>query len=187
MIKGVICDLDGFLVKTWEAEPLPGVVETLAVLKARGIQIAVASNQAGPLWRMATGDEKYPTAANVVARLATCALALDLTNKEVIWYVALSDEKALALMSEQIAQQALKKVFYGFIHETRKMALHIVASDGLDWRKPSPKMLWAACAKWGVSRSEAIYGGDLDSDRQAAEAAGMRFVQTLPEVLSLLD
>ena len=38
MIKGVICDLDGFLVETWKTEPLPGVLDTLAELARAAIK-----------------------------------------------------------------------------------------------------------------------------------------------------
>lgn len=191
MIKGVICDLDGFLVETWKTEPLPGVVETLAELRRRGIPIAVATNQAGPLWRLATGDAKYPTIEDVAARLQICAKALALTDKEpsgyVAWYIALADDRAMRLLSEEAGKDALKTVFYDFIKATRSVGIHAIASDSLEWRKPSPRMLYAACVNWNILPEEAIYGGDMDSDRQAAQSARMRFIETLPSVMTLLE
>jgi D-glycero-D-manno-heptose 1,7-bisphosphate phosphatase len=44
-----------------------------------------------------------------------------------------------------------------------------------DCRKPNPGMLLQALADFDVSATEAFYVGDMDTDRQAAESAGMRF------------
>lgn len=204
MVKGVICDLDGFLVKTWGTEPLPGVVETLAELRRRGIPIAVATNQAGPLWREAVEHEKYPTAQEVASRLITCADRLGLADAP--WYVAIWDVRVTPLFvrranqgtpteHDPVEQVIDKTVAFipGIIEEVgNRLAkamgdLPGVVSGDPGWRKPAPGMLYAACAKWGIQPEEAVYGGDLVTDQQVAERAGMPFVWTLPSVMTLLE
>ena len=44
-----------------------------------------------------------------------------------------------------------------------------------DCRKPNPGMLNQALADFGVSPELAFYVGDMETDKQAAESAGMRF------------
>jgi D-glycero-D-manno-heptose 1,7-bisphosphate phosphatase len=44
-----------------------------------------------------------------------------------------------------------------------------------DCRKPNPGMLNQALADYAVSPEQAFFVGDRESDRQAAEQAGMRF------------
>jgi D-glycero-D-manno-heptose 1,7-bisphosphate phosphatase len=45
-------------------------------------------------------------------------------------------------------------------------------------RKPAPGMLLSLMEQFGTSPDETIYVGDMDSDRQAAEAAGVTFIHT---------
>lgn len=183
MIKGVICDLDGFLVKTWETEPLPRVLDTLAVLRERGIKVAVATNQAGPLWRWATGEEKYPTVQEVASRLLTCASRLGLTD--VPWFIATHDDRVRDVTSEQDTADMAYTLSKGLAVALPTLPAHV---NGLPaWRKPSPGMVYAACNLLSLALHEVIYGGDLDSDKATAEAAGVRFVNTLPAVLILLE
>ena len=47
--------------------------------------------------------------------------------------------------------------------------------DGVP-RKPSPEGIWLACEALGVSPDQSVYVGDMNVDREAAAAAGMRFV-----------
>lgn len=183
MIRGVICDLDGFLVKTWGTEPLPGVLDTLAVLRERGIKVAVATNQAGPLWRWATGEEKYPTVQDVASRLLTCASRLALTDMP--WFVATHDDRVQEVTSAQDTAEMAEMLSKGLAVALPTLPAHV--NHIPNWRKPNPGMLWAAYNTFNLKVPEVVYGGDMDSDRQAAEAAGMRFVQTLPEVLPLLE
>ncbi len=44
-----------------------------------------------------------------------------------------------------------------------------------DCRKPKPGMLLQAMKEAGITPEESLFVGDMDSDRQAAEAAGVRF------------
>lgn len=44
------------------------------------------------------------------------------------------------------------------------------------WRKPGPGMLRAALRDYDVSAEDALFVGDMDSDRGAAEAAGVPYM-----------
>ena len=48
--------------------------------------------------------------------------------------------------------------------------------SGCACRKPEPGMLQDAMRRFLVARNEAVFVGDRDSDREAAEAAGIHFV-----------
>ena len=93
MLRGVVCALDGFLVEPFQTTPLPGVVESFPALQARGLRVAVATIQAGPVWRAVTGQEHYPTVDQVAARLREAAGRLGLEGSP--WYIALFDGRAL--------------------------------------------------------------------------------------------
>jgi D-glycero-D-manno-heptose 1,7-bisphosphate phosphatase len=43
-------------------------------------------------------------------------------------------------------------------------------------RKPRPGMIFSAARKWGIDIAGSIMIGDSETDRQLAEACGMRFV-----------
>ncbi|MEK0157365.1 HAD family hydrolase [Arthrobacter oryzae] len=46
--------------------------------------------------------------------------------------------------------------------------------DGCGCRKPAPGMILSACRRLGIAAAEAVYIGDIGSDMEAAEAAGLR-------------
>jgi HAD superfamily hydrolase (TIGR01662 family) len=46
--------------------------------------------------------------------------------------------------------------------------------DGCGCRKPAPGMILSACRRLGIRAAEAAYIGDIGSDMEAAEAAGLR-------------
>lgn len=48
--------------------------------------------------------------------------------------------------------------------------------EGHERRKPSPSMLLTAMNEYGYAPGETVFVGDLDTDRQAAEAAGVRYI-----------
>lgn len=53
---------------------------------------------------------------------------------------------------------------------------HIVTSAEVGADKPDPAPLCAACALFAVEPGQAVYVGNVDSDREAAEACGMAYV-----------
>jgi HAD superfamily hydrolase (TIGR01662 family) len=46
--------------------------------------------------------------------------------------------------------------------------------DGCGCRKPAPGMILSACRRLGIATAEAAYIGDIGSDMEAAQAAGLR-------------
>src|SRR6478609_5276329 len=68
--KLILFDYNGTLVNTpfVDKNPLhilPGRREKLAELRSQGIFLGVCTNQAGPLWHMATSQDKFPSALYV--------------------------------------------------------------------------------------------------------------------------
>lgn len=53
---------------------------------------------------------------------------------------------------------------------------HIVTSAEVGAHKPDPAPLLAACELFGVDPGGAAYVGNVDTDRQAAQACGMAYV-----------
>jgi histidinol phosphatase-like enzyme len=183
MLHGVLCALDGFLVEPFQTTPRPGAVEQLSALQTRGLRVAVATNQAGPVWRAVTGKAKFPTAEQVADRLREAAGRLGLEENP--WYIALFDGRALSLLRASEIDAVLR----GMPERLREALAGIPAAVSADptWRTPAPGMLLASCAAWGIEPSEAVYGGELEADQQAAAAAGMQRAPTLPAVLSLVE
>ena len=50
----------------------------------------------------------------------------------------------------------------------------VVGCDRLPWRKPDPRHLQAVVEELGASPDRVVYVGDTETDRQCAEAAGIR-------------
>ena len=162
-----IFDLDGTLVETYGELVLPGVAARLMALAARGHSFAVATNQAGPAWRLATGEARYPDPAVLGARLARIAQKLPpLTS--VPWYVATGDGR-LELSAKEY--HTIERAMCG---ASEALNLHIAAD--LAWRKPEPGMLRAACAHYGIPERRALFVGDSDADAGAAKNTEVRFV-----------
>lgn len=44
------------------------------------------------------------------------------------------------------------------------------------WRKPNPGMLISLMNEWSFSPDQTIFVGDMETDKQAAEAAGVTFI-----------
>ena len=56
---------------------------------------------------------------------------------------------------------------------------HIVTSSDVGIAKPDPKPLLVACERFGIDPSAAVYVGNHPVDRDAAEAAGMPYLDVL--------
>jgi len=161
-----IFDLDQTLVERYTARPLPGVTAVLAELVAHGTQLMIATNQAGPAWRKWTGRERFPTTEQVCERFAAVVRALP-SLRAATWLVAVYDAR-VNLTSDQFEELA-----NAFNRSNTPLDLR-AAADPM-WRKPQPGMLWEACRLSGVSTAETCFIGDMDSDAQAAQLAGMTF------------
>ena len=159
-----IFDLDGTLAETWETMILPGVTEGVSALEGG---LAVATNQAGVGWHAMEG-EPYPRAEEVGRRLAAVAEAVPRLG-DALWLVAIGDER-VSLTAERWL--ALAEAV-----ERSASPLRVRASSDVAWRKPRPGMLLTACEAYDVRRGEAIFVGDHQTDREAAEAAGVDFAE----------
>lgn len=58
--------------------------------------------------------------------------------------------------------------------------------DGCGCRKPAPGMILSACRRLGIAAADAAYIGDIGSDMEAAEAAGVRGI-LVPTALTRPD
>lgn len=166
-----IFDLDGTLVAPFGLAPLPGVLQALLRLHDGGHAIAIATNQAGPAWRQATQEPRYPSPAELGLRFKEIAERLPILQR-VPWFVALYDERL-----------TLDKAAYDTIAASLKETAHpleVIPSADPTWRKPSPGMLLAVCRSLDTPPSEACYIGDAETDRAAASAAGIPFVPASP-------
>lgn len=74
----------------------------------------------------------------------------------------------------------MEGVFLGIGEDARKRILSLwcphAPAAGCDCRKPRPGMLLRALAATGTPAALALFVGDQDSDRLAAEAAGVAFM-----------
>lgn len=170
MITPVIgLDFDGTLVTSWTPSPLPGARERLGELAHA--QIFIATNQAGPTWRLVTCERRYPTAREVAERIAgglavlgrwpeLLAIATHAQPGEA-WELAAIDA------SEQLVD-ALRSLLPGTVD--------LMVDIHPNCRKPRAGLLLLAAERMATRPREVVYVGDMDTDRAAAESAGMRFL-----------
>jgi FMN phosphatase YigB (HAD superfamily) len=161
-------DFDGTLVKSWTAEPLPGVRERLAALPA-GTRTFIATNQAGPTFRRMLRDPKYPTADEVAQRIIAGLAALDWRPDAL--FIATRAEKEPDYIWRLAAQSATEHLYAMLEHVTYV----VVSAVSID-RKPNPGMLLDAAEYFEVETRDLLYIGDMDTDRQAAIVAGYRYL-----------
>ena len=162
-----IFDLDSTLVKLYDVEPLPGVHAGLDLLRREGHALAIATNQAGPAWRMATGESKFPQAASLGRRFQEIAELIP-RLVEVPWFASLYDERL------SLDQHSYDTLVGDFKSAGGRLELHVSADP--TWRKPRPGMLLAACRRYGLPVAQAVFVGDADTDAEAARAAGTAFL-----------
>lgn len=170
----IIFDLDSTLVRLHGDENsfMPGMKNALKSLPA-DIKIALASNQGGVGLRRwfeigGFGDDydHLPQQSSVEDRVTKIARAVEtLTGKVPVVCVS-----------------------YRF--QSRKGNWSTVPAEGLDrdgeilpewseeWRKPGPGMLRYAINHFQVAPEKTLMVGDLESDREAAEAAGTAFAES---------
>lgn len=172
-----LLDYDGTLVRPFSAEPLPGVPGLIRQQREMGVQFAVVTNQAGPVYGQVYGDAKYPTPKRLADQLLAGITACGLIDVPV--YLCCAPQ--LQNQQERRFEDASREIF----HQLRPLLdrryeptapVHWFLSWDIYHRKPQPGMLLLACKHFGVEPADAIMVGDREEDFQAAEAAGCRFL-----------
>jgi histidinol phosphatase-like enzyme len=164
-------DFDGTLVESWTATPFTGVRERLAELPA-GTRTFIATNQAGPVWRQMTGETKYPTCEDVAQRIIAGLAALDWKSDAI--FIATCAEKEPDFIWRLAAAEAMKRLY-----ELLKHVTYVSVSGVPADRKPAAGMLLDAADYFDpgcLSADHVLYIGDMETDHQAAIAAGCRYL-----------
>lgn len=93
------------------------------------------------------------------------------SNQAGVAYGYLTKHMAFQLLKDMVAEATGRFPPTGLI----RACPHAV-EDECRCRKPKPGMLWALMGFWFVAPSHTLYVGDMESDRLAAEAAGVDFM-----------
>jgi D-glycero-D-manno-heptose 1,7-bisphosphate phosphatase len=125
---------------------LPGVYDEISKLRRAGHQVAIASNQGGVAWGFMTLGQANLLMLDVVRKLG----GLD---------------SGIRVMFCPYDPRAAGK----------PKSDPQYARESFD-RKPNPGMINYLREELGFTEEETVYIGDQDTDRQAAEAAGVRFI-----------
>ncbi len=177
----IVFDVDGTLVSPKSGKAfrenaddwawMPNRLAKYRQLQQTGVQLAVATNQAGPLWRLATGQQKYPSAQDHISQsLRDMILQLSWRPTQCDpWFISIYDARALDMVTEQGVQRLKDEMF----HVLEGMNCYI-GSDP-EWRKPRPGMLQAIMRHYEVDAEQTLFVGDRPEDEQAALAAGVSF------------
>lgn len=98
------------------------------------------------------------------------------TNQAGVAFGYQTEQQVRTKMARVIAELGMWDVpltlHVAFNHPEAKLPAY-QRDDGM--RKPGPGMLMLACRVHGVPRTDALMVGDMDSDRGAANAAGIRY------------
>ena len=165
MITGF--DWDGTLVESWTATPLPGVRERLTQLPIG--DTFIATNQAGPVVRAMLNDPKYPAVEDVAQRIVGGLRALDWHPDLLLIAVHPGKDGDDWLRAAEDVQVELRDAL---IRANIGPSYWAVYSQPR-YRKPGRGMLDDAIAFFRPDH--VCYIGDMDSDRLAAERAGVAF------------
>jgi FMN phosphatase YigB (HAD superfamily) len=167
-------DWDGTLVESWTATPLPGARERLAELPP-GTKTFIATNQAGPVFRAmrwgdpAWRDAKYPTCGDVAQRIIAGLAALDWRPDYL--FVAAHPGQEPTYEWHWAALEVVTPL-YDLLGHVCWCSVSALVDD----RKPRAGMLRSAALECDCVPSEMLYIGDMDTDHQAAVAAGCRYL-----------
>jgi histidinol phosphatase-like enzyme len=129
--------------------------------------IALVTNQGG----VALGYQtKYQVAQKITRVLAACGIAQGPIRTRPNSAI---DERGLAWPAHIPVSMPAAYVSFGLPQATVP-EYTVLESD--EWRKPGAAMLRVAMLDWEHMRRGTVYVGDMDSDREAAEAADVRYV-----------
>lgn len=160
-------DWDGTLVESWTGTPLPGVRERL-VRQPADVKTFIATNQAGPVWRAVTREEKYPTVEDVANRIAG-GLAVLQWHPDLLLICVHPGRMGLDW------NPATQRVLVEMQAALNLLQVPAAVINDPFWRKPEPGMLHFA-AGYLYNADDILYIGDMDTDEQAARSAGARYL-----------
>jgi phosphoglycolate phosphatase len=129
-----------------------GLAESLGTKATRPEQQSAASALARRIYAQGVfkRSQVYPGVTQALQSLAAAGVGLCcITNKD-------------SAFSEPLLQQAGLAGYFAFT----------LCADRPEDRKPSPRMLLAACSRFGVTPAQMLYVGDSPIDIEAARAAG---------------
>jgi HAD superfamily hydrolase (TIGR01662 family) len=167
-------DIDGTLVRSFMreggggvsraydlVEMLPGRRDRIQALEADGHDIALVTNQGGVAFGYQTLDQVLDKMGRVLDALGLLATPID----------------GFALCVGPNAAPGAKLLYLSLHHPqaTIEQWRTGVADDWAIWRKPGGGMLLKAIADRQGSAETTVFVGDMDSDRAAADAAGVRY------------
>lgn len=166
----VIFDADGTVIPGWkergqgEIVLLPNVAEKLAEIRKRGGKIAIATNQGGPALRDYLGRSDARPSFMEVAHVYFHQLGR-----------LIPDAKIFMALGYEFDGRWLAPVGISSQREFIHYSPTAFYSAHQRWRKPQPGMLLDAMRMYKVSAESTLFVGDSETDRLAAEAAGVRF------------
>jgi D-glycero-D-manno-heptose 1,7-bisphosphate phosphatase len=160
-------DMDGCLVRSYLREGAPRTPENYALvevlsgrreklerLRADGHIVAIVTNQGGVAFGYQTQHEVYEKLATVLDELGL----------------------PVAVCGTPPPNMAAPRCAYvSFGHPKATVKRWLVPPED-DWRKPGGGMLRQAMTDYGATPEDTVFIGDMDSDRAAAKAAGVRYV-----------
>jgi phosphoglycolate phosphatase-like HAD superfamily hydrolase len=170
-MKAVIFDL-GALVQKGSPTPFQGVSEQLAALRARAIPFAIAINPFEIIGRTTRQEEQAPDSVTVTARVAANIKEIiqQLGLQQVPWFISLGDPASQKTMRSENYQAMMEKIKQELRTCFPQGEVFVSQVSG-----PSPAMLLAIAHHLQVEPAACLYVGDKETDRQAAESAGMLF------------
>lgn len=144
---------------------LPGVQPKLTELWAHGHQIALVTNQGG----VAFGYEK---STQVNRKMHTVCRALGFEPRE---HEHLGETFLCRVQPVADGDRGGPVHAYIALHHPNAKVPGWKADWAAQWRKPGPGMIVQAMKDYGVNPTDTVFVGDLETDRQAAQAAGVGF------------
>lgn len=182
----VISDLDRTILAGWDEGYEPQPAPWLDKILSLGEVVAIVTNQGGIAWNLAGGrpGKKYPSWPSVAERVRA---GMRLTNARMAFVSLYHPSARVPSLTDSVLWKRNEEVGLPFValvalgcpeaHIGLKVKEGtIFVSWSPKWRKPSPGALLFAQKLLRIAPQELCYVGDEDSDREAAEAAGMRFV-----------
>jgi HAD superfamily hydrolase (TIGR01662 family) len=165
----LIFDIDGTIADRDTHKLLPGVERWIDEFsqQAQSTVLAFATNQGGVglrYWMESEGfgePEKFPSEDDAMNHIHTVIDHLGLDERMLYYYLLVC-----------FAYQSKKSGKWGPTPENSPNP----SCWRQDWRKPSPGMLLQAMEYAIATPEKTLMIGDSDEDREAAEAAGIRFI-----------